>query len=79
MQTPDTDEICLYRLLSCRTCGIRDDPASAILEIATSGGTLHVKLHVSDLAALGRRLTQDAQLLAPPADLTRRIDRAGGY
>ena len=68
MQTPDTDdEICLYRLLSCRTCGIRDDPASAILEISTSGGTVHVQLHVSDLAALGRRLTLDAQTMGATA------------
>jgi hypothetical protein len=79
MQTPDTDEIRLHRLLSCRTCGIRDDPERAILEITTSSGTVHLQMHVSDLATLGRRMILDAQLLAPPADLSTRIDQAGGY
>jgi hypothetical protein len=67
MQTPDTDEIRVHRLLSWRTCGIRDDPETAILEISTSGGTVHLQLQVSDLAALGRRLTLDAQLLSATA------------
>jgi hypothetical protein len=68
MQTPDTEEhIQVHLLSSVRTCGIRDEPETAILEISTSGGTVHLQMQVSDLAALGRRLTLDAQLLSATA------------
>jgi hypothetical protein len=69
MQTPDTDDdIQFYRLSSVRTCGIYDDPQFAILEVTSTLGTLHFRLHIKDLAALGLRLTLDAQILDGQAE-----------
>jgi hypothetical protein len=69
MQTPDTeDDIQVHRLSSVRTCGIRDDPQFAILEVTSTLGTLHFRLHIKDLAALGLRLNLDAQILDAQAE-----------
>ena len=69
MQTPDTDDdIQVHRLSSVRTCGIRDDPQFAIIEVTSTLGTLHFRLHIKDLAALGLRLNLDAQILDAQAE-----------
>ncbi len=69
MQTPDTDDyIQVHRLSSVRTCGIHDDPQFAILEVTSTLGTLHFRLHIKDLAALGLRLNLDAQILDAQAE-----------
>ncbi len=64
MQMPDSDDdFHLYHLTGVRTCGIRDNPNHVVLEITAPGKEWHFVLRLDDLAALGRRMTQDAMLM----------------
>lgn len=80
MRMPDSEtEVELRHLTAVRTCGIKGQPGIVVLQVTADRQDFHFALRVEDLAALGRRLTLDAKLMSPPADLTERIDRAGGY
>ena len=59
----DTAEIDLRQITAVRTCMVRGDPKTVVLEITSGGHMAHYCLALSDLAGLAQRLGNDAALL----------------
>jgi hypothetical protein len=76
MPSPE-DELTVYRLQAVQTYQLRGEPRAVIELQAAGGDTMHFSLHLDDLAALGKRLAADAQLMRAVA-LTGRVSEWAG-
>jgi hypothetical protein len=57
------DDIEVLRLSELRVMAINSKPGTAVLKIRSGQHVMHYALAVDDLAALGKRLSDDARLL----------------
>jgi hypothetical protein len=60
---PDAAEIDVRMITELRTLGVKSDPNTVVLQIASGKHVAHYCLALSDLAALAARLGADAALL----------------
>lgn len=59
----ETADIAIYPLTYIRTCRVKGEPDTVILELSSGSDVRHYSLALSDLAGLAQRLAQDASVL----------------